>query len=538
VQGAGSSYAAAERHLAAVAMSGSRAGSPSRAKGARSRRNPRTAPQLFVAGDTLRWSRVATVATYVVMRSVPGQGAQYELVHGRSAAPPPVPGLTVDYRVRAAARRSAWSTVRSISYPAVGPGGADRSATRDPQAAPWISVSGSQLAWDRVAAVSTYILRGRVPGQIDHYLEVTGTAATPAAQPGTRVRYSVRTAVEGSAWSPEVAVAYTASTPEQSAPPPAPGAGPFEVGSVVGSAALYELPWLKALGAHTARIEMSINSNVAELEPIVGAYAQAGIKPLLLAGFNARMPSTEEAQNLATWATAFGPDGTFWRGRGLPASVAVTDIEFGNETNNPYQYLGSTPSNWYTEPAFLQRAEEYARRLRDAQVAIAATGSAVGLLGIADQYSGYTTWVDAMFRAVPDLGSRVAGWTSHPYGPNWANNLDTLISDTAAHGAPPLPIYATEMGLSTDNGRCLDDNFGFPACMTYEEAAKTLAATISAMRARYGSRLRAAYIFQARDQQPTGASTSREHYFGAMQSNMAPKGAFTEEVESLLAANP
>jgi hypothetical protein len=94
------------------------------------------------------------------------------------------------------------------------------------------------------------------------------------------------------------------------------------------------------------------------------------------------------------------------------------------------------------------------------------------------------------------------------------------------------------MGLSTDNGRCLDDNFGFNPCMTYAEAATTLHATIEAMRSRYGSRLRAIYIFQARDQDPTGTSTSREVYFGALQSNMAPKGAFTEEVKSLLATYP
>lgn len=544
LQVAGRGYAAAERHLASVAHSGNVLGSASRAHnrvgaaGARSRRNPRSAPSVAVVGATLRWSRVAAVGTYVVMRAVPGQPAQYELVRGQAATPPPVPGLAVGYRVRTAARGSTWSPVRTISYAPVGHGGEGHTA--DPQAAPWITVSGEQLTWDQVAGVTTYVLRTRVAGQTDRYTEVTGTATGPAPEPSATVHYSVRTAIEGSAWSPEVAISYPAAAAETT-PAPAPitaTPGSLEVGSVVGSDALYELPWLKTLGAHTARMDMPINSSVAELEPIVEAYAQAGIKLLLLAGFNARMPSTAEAQNLATWATAFGPGGTFWRNRGLPASAAVTDIEFGNETNNPWQYLATTPENWYSEPAYLARAEEYARRLRDAQMAISAAGSSVGLLGIADQYSGYTTWVEAMFRAVPDLGSRVAGWTAHPYGPNWQTGLDTLIRDTAAHGAPPLPIYATEMGLSTDNGRCLEDNFGFPKCLTYAEAGSLLGSTVAAMRARYGGRLHAIYIFQARDQKPTGTSTSREVYFGALQSNMAPKGAFTEEVESLLATYP
>ena len=79
---------------------------------------------------------------------------------------------------------------------------------------------------------------------------------------------------------------------------------------------------------------------------------------------------------------------------------------------------------------------------------------------------------------------------------------------------------------------------GWNPCMTYAEAATDLGATISGMRSRYGSRLRAVYLFQARDQKATGTSTEFEGYYGAMQSNSAPKGAYTTEVESLLSENP
>ena len=311
----------------------------------------------------------------------------------------------------------------------------------------------------------------------------------------------------------------------------------FEMGAVVGSAALYELPWLQELGAHTARMEFEIGTPASQLAPVVEAYARAGIRPLLLAGFDARIPSTAEAQNLATWATAFGPGGSFWRGKNIPASMAVTDIEFGNETNNPYQY-GFT-EDWYEEPAFIQRAEEYARRLRDAQAAIAQTGAQVGLLGIADQYGGHTSWDEAMFRAVPDLGQRVAGWTVHPYGPKWWTEIDNMLANTQAHGAPStIPVYVTEWGVSSDNGRCLSDNYGWNPCMTYQEAASALDSTVAAMRARYGTRLRALYVFQARDQRASGTSSDREYYFGALQSNQASKGPYTAEVQGLLAANP
>jgi hypothetical protein len=326
-------------------------------------------------------------------------------------------------------------------------------------------------------------------------------------------------------------------TPIEATAASQPTTGSFEMGAEAGSATLWELPWLQTLGAHTARMEFEVNAPVSKLEPIVEGYARAGIRPLLLATFTGRVPSTAEAQNVATWAAAFGPGGSFWRGRNLPAGTAVTDIEFGNETNNPYQF-GESSERWFEASSFIQRAEAYARRLRDAQIAIAQTGAQVGLLGIADEYGGHTSWDEAMFRAVPDLGQRVAGWTAHPYGPNWRTTLDGVIANTQAAGAPALPIYVTEWGLSSDNGRCLDDNFGWNPCMTYQEAATVLGENVAAMRARYGSRLRAFYLFQARDQRPTGTASDREYYFGALQSNRAPKGAYTAEVQSLLAENP
>lgn len=316
---------------------------------------------------------------------------------------------------------------------------------------------------------------------------------------------------------------------------------PFEMGLVAGSALMFERPFVRALGAHTARLEVEIGTPASQIAPIVEAYAQAGVKPLLLASFDGTLPSTAEAESLAEWAKAFGPDGTLWQGKSLPAGTAVTDIEFGNETSYAYQYPDtSKASNWYDLPSYAARAQTYALRLEAAQTAIAASGAHVGLLAQADDGgSGASTWVDNMFAAVPDLAERVAGWTVHPYGPHWQTRIDKLVSSTAAHGAPgAIPIYVTEWGLATDNGRCLSDNYGWNACMTYTEAASTLSSTMSAMRARYGARLAAFYLYQAHDQAASGASTDRESYFGALQSDEAPKGAYTTTVETLLSANP
>jgi hypothetical protein len=305
------------------------------------------------------------------------------------------------------------------------------------------------------------------------------------------------------------------------------------MGLVAGSALTYELPFIQRLGAGTARMEVSIDTPVSQIVPIAEAYARAGIRPLLMASFDGTTPSSAEAQSLGAWAAELGPGGSAWKGKASPAGTAVTSIEFGNETSYSYQYSDDSASGYAT------RAQNYAVRFKEAQAAIQAADPGVGLLAQGDPGNAPgTSWMDNMFKAVPNLGQLVAGWTVHPYGPNWQSVMDKVISSAQADGAPSsIPLEVTEWGLSTDNGHCLESNYGFNACMSYQEASTTLQSTVAAMRTRYGSRLAAFYLYQAHDQKATGASVNRESYFGALQSNEAPKGNYTTAVESLLSAN-
>jgi hypothetical protein len=524
VQRAGTKLARAEQSLARIARGNGRAG---KGAGPSASGNPRQAPQLTVSGQTLRWTRVSNINTYVLVSKVPGKTAMYSVVSGTAVTPPPVPGMTVRYSVRTTANGSAWSTEQSITYPAA--------TGADTQAAPALTVSGQTLEWTKVANVTTYVLVSTAKGQAPQYSEVSGNSITPAAVPGATVSYSVRTAVEGSAWSPEVKISYPSGAKPGSSEPPAPtqGGGPFEMGIVSGSDALYELPFIKQLGAHTARVEEWIGEPASQLESTIAAFAQDGVRVLLLASFSGEMPTAGQAQNLAGWAARFGPGGSFWQGKTEPAGTAVTDIEFGNETSYEYQYSDNSPS------AYASRAQTYALRFAEAATAIRSAAPNVGLLAQGDSGNNGPEWAKQMFKAVPNLGQLVAGWTVHPYGPKWQSQIDNLISTTQADGAPSsVPIYITEWGLDSDNGRCLEYNFGWNKCMTYSEAASTLGSAVAAMRARYGSRLAAFYLYQAHDQAATGTSTSLESYFGALQSNASPKGAYTSEVESLLATNP
>jgi hypothetical protein len=476
------------------------------------------APKLTVSGNALTWTKVNNVNSYVFVRKVPGLADQYSVLNGTSATPAAVPGKTVSFSVRANATNSAWAPQAWISYPATPP-------PVDTKAAPAVTVSGQTLSWKAIGTVSAYIVDAKVAGQADQYTVVNGTSVTPPAVPGATATYSVRTDVDSSAWSSPVAMTYPAP------PPSSASASTFSMGVVAGSALSYELPFVQQLGAHTARMEFSIGTSASSMASTIDQYAKSGIRPLLLATFGGRTPTTAEAQNLATWAAAYGPGGTFWQGKTYPANTAVTSIEFGNETSYSYQFSDNSSST------YAARAQTYALRAKDATTAIQAANPKVGLVVQGDNAQQGTAWVSNMFKAVPDLGQRVAAWSIHPYGPSWAARIDSTVNSTKAAGSPDLPIFVTEWGLSTDNGRCLSDNYGFDKCMTYGTAASTLHTALTGMQTRYGSRLGAFYLYQAHDQYATGTQTGREAYFGAVQSNNTPKGAYTTEVKADLATN-
>jgi hypothetical protein len=289
-----------------------------------------------------------------------------------------------------------------------------------------------------------------------------------------------------------------------------------------------------SLGANLVRVEFDIGTPVSAMRTTIDQLARAGARPLLLAGFEGRIPTVAEASNLARWAAAFGPGGSFWAGR-RDGHLAVHQIEFGNETSYGYQYGDS-----YSDASYASRAEQYATRFVQASRAIAMTGRDVGLLAQADDGgSGSSTWVDHMFRAEPGLAWFVNGWTVHPYGPRsrWEPKIDRLIAATAAHGAPAsIPIDVTEYGISSANGTPLTDNYGWPTNLTYAQAAAALDRTIAEMRLdrSIGPRLRDFMIYAAHDLRPQGTTQEREQNFGALQANLAGKGAYSTEVREQL----
>jgi hypothetical protein len=305
--------------------------------------------------------------------------------------------------------------------------------------------------------------------------------------------------------------------------------GPFETGVDSGTNMTLDLQGSQLLGAKLVRVEFPLATTTpAQMEPVIGGYAAAGIRVLPLATFRGTLPTPAQAQSLAAWAREFGPGGTFWATH-TGGQDAVQAIEFGNETSYGYQYGDGAGAASYRE-----RAENYARRLREGAEAIAATGVHVGVLAQADDWTG--DWVNGMYAAVPSLSRYVAGWTIHPYH-QWRSRLEALLEQTAAHGDTTIPIDITEFGLPTDNGHCLEENEEYNRCMPYGEAASTLRATVGEVHHLLGARLGMLVLYQVRDQALTGTSTNDEMYYGALQHELQPKGEYTGAAKELLAGS-
>jgi hypothetical protein len=367
-------------------------------------------------------------------------------------------------------------------------------------AVPTVTVAGSTLSWNAGGGGSISSSAGGTPSTGSE--SSTGSASAAGSGSGTT--------------PPLESLESTSSN--------------FQPGLNSGWETTYDVSGATKLGAKLVRLDVNIEATTQELEPIVAAYAAHGIRVLPMADFYGTLPTPAEADNLANWAKAFGQNGTYWTTH-AGGQFAIQSIEFGNETSYSYQYTNDTPAG------YASRAQTYALRFEEAVTAIRSVNPNVGLLAQGDAGNAGPIWVENMFKAVPDLGQLVAGWTIHPYGPGWRPRLESLISQTAAQGAPStIPIDITEYGMSTDDGRCLTENYGWNPCMTYQEAAEGLTRTVTEMHQMLGDRLGLFMLYQVRDQQATGATNEREDYFGALQHELQPKGAYTTAVQELMAS--
>jgi len=224
----------------------------------------RTAPVPTLSGETISWPAVTGAGAYVVKRRAPGMHESHWLVYGTSVTPPAVPGATIEYTIRTAARNSEWSAPVMITYQATTPpSGETGSGAGSGSGSGGGSGSGS----------------GPAPG--------SGAGTEPGPGSGSETGSGTETGSKS-------------------------GSSDFETGVVPTTLTGSEPGTVKSLGAKSVRMEFPIGAPASQLASAVEAYARVGLRVLPLAGFYGSMPSASDARNLATWAATYGPGGTFW----------------------------------------------------------------------------------------------------------------------------------------------------------------------------------------------------------------------------------
>jgi hypothetical protein len=447
LQLAGSRQAKAERRLSRVARSTGASSAPVSA-GSRSSRwqSARVAPRLTVSGQTLTWTLVNRIDTYVLVRKVPGQADQYSVVSGTSITPPPVPGATVGYSVRTAVDGSAWASEQAITYPSASESTKASKETKgleevkapeeaetplevkapeemDTQAAPELTVSEQKLVWNAVAGVRTYVLATIVPGQGTQYSEVSGTSITPTAVPGTTVKYSIRAAVEGALWAPEVSVTYPATAPSAPTEAPSPPS-PSSMWISLNAGGWGNEQYADVAGAvNTVRTEETNVSGWTKVGVKViyddsGPYNSGGVKAL----------------NVSSWvanAVAY-----------VKANPQVAAVEVLNEASGSWFWGENADST--------ENAASYAKLLEAVHTAfVKEFGSARPL--ILASYGGPSeapVWGERVWAANPNVSDYCDGVVVHPY-PSSGRGEAQRKQVEEAHAKTGKPVYITEVGWNT-----------------------------------------------------------------------------------------
>jgi hypothetical protein len=251
-------------------------------------------------------------------------------------------------------------------------------------------------------------------------------------------------------------------------------------------------------------------STTAAKDAAIATARAEGARPEISYSNRSTSPSTIRAD-----ALRYGPSAT--------STLPLLYVELGNEDSYSYKSATATTARTYGDQA--------------EAVANALVGTGVMLIVQADDalYNSVTNWVANVYATFPDMDAHpgVGGWVIHPYGPSYLTRINRLIAQTTAQGAPAsFPIFVTEYGLASDNGRCLSDNYGWDRCMTYAQAAATLRAVVNDVRTNAPA-VAQFFVYHEIDAVQPGASTDREAYFGALRRDGSPKTSYTGTIADL-----
>jgi polysaccharide biosynthesis protein PslG len=198
----------------------------------------------------------------------------------------------------------------------------------------------------------------------------------------------------------------------------------------------------------------------------------------------------------------YGPHGSFWKQHPGLAGSAVQTFEVWNE---PYVTTGD---NGDYDPG------RYARLVKAAAIAGHRVDPQVKFLMAAEMQSAmvqgrWQWWVNALYKAVPDLNRYFDGVAMHDYGTN-VNTLNPMVAGRpynnyghilrienlrqqfVAQGAADKPFWITEAGWST----CTDPGAD---CVSQDQQAANLQTLFNDMQGPWRTWVKAAFIYNYGD---------------------------------------
>jgi polysaccharide biosynthesis protein PslG len=241
---------------------------------------------------------------------------------------------------------------------------------------------------------------------------------------------------------------------------------------------------------------------------------------------------TAYAAYVAAVVGRYGPGGTFWAAHPNLADYAVPTFEIWNEA-----YYSNGNGGRY-DPA------RYARLVKAAVTAGRAADPVAKFLIGAEmegefvqsraQGRSWVWWVNAMYRAVPDLNNYFDGISVHPYGHDITHRspaiygqpyygydqmrrIELIREQFVSHGAADKPFWVTEVGWPT----C---THGTIRCVTPAGQRTSLDTLMRYARTTWSSYVKAVFVFYYDDVGANSADPMND--YGLIYFDRKPKPAF------------
>lgn len=200
----------------------------------------------------------------------------------------------------------------------------------------------------------------------------------------------------------------------------------------------------------------------------------------------------------------YGVGGTFWQAHPTLAGSAITTFELWNE---PYFNNGN---GGHYNPG------RYARMVKAASIAGRAVSPSTNFLLEADMESHlhgvWTWWVDALYKAVPDLNSYFQGVAVHDFGtdvthlypiragqpyPNFGRlrRIQDLRRQFVKHDGGDKPFWILESGWSTCTARG-------KGCVTLERQAANLRTLVRYIEGPWRTWVQSLFVYRYKDSNP------------------------------------